>query len=70
MSDGNGCPDPGSRPAPPDKAPQPMASEITKLEQAVRVLIDDASPAMIANKGYGAITTATLPHERRKATSG
>lgn len=39
---------------------QYLTSEITELEQDLRVLIDHAAPAMIATKGYGVITTATL----------
>lgn len=39
---------------------QYLTVEITELEDDLRVLIGRAAPAMIATKGYGVITTATL----------
>lgn len=39
---------------------QYLTVEITELEDDLRVLVGRAAPAMIATKGYGVITTATL----------
>ncbi|PKZ37035.1 IS110 family transposase [Kocuria rhizophila] len=39
---------------------QYLTVEITELEDDLRVLVGQAAPAMIATKGYGVITTATL----------
>ncbi|WP_052133127.1 IS110 family RNA-guided transposase [Kocuria rosea] len=39
---------------------QYLSVEITELEDDLRVLVGRAAPAMIATKGYGVITTATL----------
>lgn len=37
-----------------------LTQEITELEEELRGLVGSAAPAMIATKGYGVITTATL----------
>lgn len=37
-----------------------LTSEIDELEEDLRALVGRAAPAMIATKGYGVITTATL----------
>ncbi|MFE7632348.1 IS110 family transposase [Kocuria sp. NPDC057446] len=39
---------------------QYLTVEITELEDELRILVGRAAPAMIARKGYGVITTATL----------
>lgn len=39
---------------------QYLTAEIDELEEDLRALVQQAAPAMIATKGYGVITTATL----------
>ena len=39
---------------------QYLTQEIVEFDDELRVLVDHAAPAMIATKGYGVITTATL----------
>ena len=39
---------------------QHLTGEITELEKDLRTMVGQAAPAMIATKGYGVITTATL----------